>query len=148
MEVYAGPREAVSIDGERLIQFGRTHTSLAYFKEPLRLEGEANRRSLSGRMRAACRKTADGFLGMAEREVLVGTEAIQEKGMGGHREWSAAVYRAGAGCCRGRKRFRWRVVGIAPNGDLRFEVHNGSDMTLPYYLWAFVENCGLRRMAR
>ena len=31
-----------------------------------------------------------------------------------------------------RKQFRWRVVGIAPNGDLRFEVHNGSGMTLPY----------------
>ncbi len=31
-----------------------------------------------------------------------------------------------------RKRFRWRVVGISPNGDLRFEVHNGSDMVLPY----------------
>ena len=31
-----------------------------------------------------------------------------------------------------RKRFRWQVVGVAPNGDLRFEVHNGSDMTLPY----------------
>jgi hypothetical protein len=31
-----------------------------------------------------------------------------------------------------RKRFRWRVVGVAPNGDLRFEIHNGSDMILPY----------------
>jgi hypothetical protein len=31
-----------------------------------------------------------------------------------------------------RKLFRWRVVGIAPNEDLRFEIHNGSAMTLPY----------------
>jgi hypothetical protein len=32
-----------------------------------------------------------------------------------------------------RKLFRWRVVGIAPNGDLRFEVHNGSNLVLPYF---------------
>lgn len=33
---------------------------------------------------------------------------------------------------KARKQFRWRVVGVAPNKDLRFEIHNGSAMTLPY----------------
>ncbi|MEX2027474.1 MAG: hypothetical protein WEH44_09235 [Pirellulaceae bacterium] len=32
-----------------------------------------------------------------------------------------------------RKRFRWRVLGIADSGDIRFEVHNGSDTVIPYY---------------
>jgi hypothetical protein len=31
-----------------------------------------------------------------------------------------------------RKQFQWRVVGIAPNNDLQFEIHNGSRMTLPF----------------
>lgn len=31
-----------------------------------------------------------------------------------------------------RRQFSWRVVGIATNGDLQFEVHNGSDLILPY----------------
>lgn len=30
-----------------------------------------------------------------------------------------------------RRKFRWKVVGISDKGDLRFEVHNGSDMVLP-----------------
>lgn len=32
-----------------------------------------------------------------------------------------------------RKKFKWRLVGIAKNGDLRFEVRNGSDTVIPYY---------------
>jgi hypothetical protein len=31
-----------------------------------------------------------------------------------------------------RKHFRWRVVGVASNEDLQFEIHNGSTITLPY----------------
>src|SRR5262245_31388063 len=33
VEVHSAPREVVTNDGERLLQFGRTHTSLAYFKD-------------------------------------------------------------------------------------------------------------------
>src|SRR5690606_32005546 len=31
-----------------------------------------------------------------------------------------------------RRKFRWRVAGIAANGDIKFAVHNGSDMVLPF----------------
>ncbi len=32
-----------------------------------------------------------------------------------------------------RKNFKWRVLGIAKNGNLRFRIHNGSDTVIPYY---------------
>lgn len=38
IEVYVSPKEVISRDGECLIQFGRTHTSLAYFKKSLLVE--------------------------------------------------------------------------------------------------------------
>jgi hypothetical protein len=31
-----------------------------------------------------------------------------------------------------RRRFSWRAVGVTPEGDFLFEVHNGSDIMLPF----------------
>ena len=39
VQVFAGPREAERHDGERLINFGGTQTSLAYFKSSLLIHG-------------------------------------------------------------------------------------------------------------
>ena len=33
---------------------------------------------------------------------------------------------------KAHKRFRWRIVGVAKNRKIKFEVHNGSGMTLRY----------------
>jgi len=32
-----------------------------------------------------------------------------------------------------RKKFRWKLLGIAKNGNLRFKIHNGSDIVIPYF---------------
>lgn len=32
-----------------------------------------------------------------------------------------------------RRKFRWKFLGIAKNGDLRIQIHNGSDTVIPYY---------------
>jgi len=32
-----------------------------------------------------------------------------------------------------RRKFRWKFLGIAKNGDLRIQVHNGSDIVIPYF---------------
>jgi len=31
-----------------------------------------------------------------------------------------------------RQQFTWRVIGITPNDELMYEVHNGSDRRLPF----------------
>jgi hypothetical protein len=131
VEVYAGPREAVSDDGEPLVQFGRTHTSLAYFKESLLVEGSESP-VFEWRHEQGVQQTADGFLDWlkakctwARKQYKKNEWAAIEHGPPPFTEQELAVVEA-------RKHFRWRVVGIAPNGDLRFEIHNGSDMILPY----------------
>jgi hypothetical protein len=32
-----------------------------------------------------------------------------------------------------RKKFRWKLLGIAKNGDLRFQIRNGSQAVIPYF---------------
>ena len=130
VEVYAGPREAVSNDGESLIQFGRTHTSLAYFKESLLVEGSESP-VFEWRHEQGVQQTADGFLDWLKAKCSVARKQYKKK------EWEAIEHgpppftAQEQAVVEARKHFRWRVLGIAPNGDLRFEIHNGSDMILP-----------------
>jgi len=78
------------------------------------------------------RKTADGFEQWVEAKCTAARslfkkkqwEAI-EKGPLPFSEQEKAVVEA-------RKKFGWKVVGVAYDGELRFEVYNGSTMTLPY----------------
>src|SRR5262249_10736646 len=58
--VFAGPRELEADDGERLIQFGRTWTSLAYFKESLLVAGSESP-VFEWQHEQCIRQTADGF---------------------------------------------------------------------------------------
>ena len=75
IEVYAGPREAVTSDGEPLFQFGRTHTSLAYFKDSLLLEGRESP-VFEWRNEQGIGKTAGGFLEWLEAKCSSGAEAV------------------------------------------------------------------------
>jgi len=130
VEIYAGPREAVSEDGEPLIQFGRTHTSLAYFKESLLAEGSESP-VFEWRHQQGVQQTADGFLDWLKIKSRWARKQYKKK------EWEAIEHgpppftEQEIAVVEARKHFQWRVVGIAPSGDLRFEIHNGSDMILP-----------------
>lgn len=129
VEVYAGPREAEDDRGERLVHFGRTHISLAYSRETLLDGGESP--VFEWYHQAGIRRTADGFEGWLLARCTAARRRFRKS------EWEAIE--AGPPpfsehkweIVEARRRFRWRVVGVADNGDLRFEVHNGSDMVLP-----------------
>jgi hypothetical protein len=131
VEVYGAPREVVIDEGERLLQFGRTHTSLAYFKDSPLVGGEESP-VFEWRHQQGIRKTADGFREWLEAKCKWARKHYKKA------EWDAiengpppftpeeqAIVEA-------RKQFRWQIVGIASNGDLRFEIRNDSDMILPY----------------
>ncbi|MBX7104481.1 MAG: SMI1/KNR4 family protein [Gemmataceae bacterium] len=128
--IFAGPREAENLDGEAFVQFGRTWTSYAYFRESLLVQSKES--PVFESFQNGMRKTADGFdewlktksIAARKRFKKVEWEAI-EAGPTPFTDHERAVVAA-------RKQFRWRVVGVAPNEDLRFEIHNGSAMTLPY----------------
>lgn len=131
VEVYVGPREAENNQGERLIQFGRSHTSLAYFKESLLLAG-CESPTFEWYHKGGLRKTADGF----EKWLLAKCKAARKRFK--KNEWDAVEHgpppfsEHERQIVEARKHFRWRVVSIAANEDLRFEIHNGSKMILPY----------------
>ena len=128
--VFAGPRAAEDRHGELLVHIGATWTSRAYFKDALLVEGEES--PVFEWFHNCFRKTADGF-----------EEWLRTKGRSARRrfkkkEWEAiekgplpftedelAVVEA-------RNHFRWRLVGVAPNENLIFEIHNGSTRTLSY----------------
>jgi hypothetical protein len=131
VEVFAAPREAGSEETGPLLWFGKEDRSPVYFKKgdlkpgaecPVykwRPESGVRRRAvgLEEWLRAACASARRQF---RRKE----WEAI-EHGPAPFSEFEQAIVSA-------RRLYRWRILGIAPDGDLRFEVHNGSTMTLPY----------------
>ena len=116
VEVFGAPREVVTKDGERLLQFGRTHTSstqmsLAYFKDSPILQDEETA-VFEWRHGQGVRKTADGFLEWLEAKCSFARKQYQ-KG-----EWEAVengpppFTQEEQAVVEARKRFRWQVVGI------------------------------------
>jgi hypothetical protein len=131
VQIYAGPREAETPGGEGLVNFGRTQTSLAYFKvDFLEPGGESPVFEWFGQ--GGFRQTANGF----EEWLQAKCRAARRRFKKG--EWEAIESGPAPFTdqerqrVEDRKHFRWRPVGIAPNGALRFEIHNGSTSTLPY----------------
>lgn len=131
VQVYAGPREAENDQAESLIHFGRTETSLAYFKEWLLMAGEESP-VFEWRHEQGIQQTAEGF----ERWLKSQSDSARKRFKS--KEWETIKQGPSPFTDReqaivdARKQFRWRVFGVAPNEDLRFEIHNGSSMTLPY----------------
>ncbi|MCE2751672.1 MAG: hypothetical protein LW720_07250 [Pirellula sp.] len=128
--VFASPNDSITDSGERYLHFGRTWTSNAFFKESLLSDGDES--PVFEAFQESFRKTADTFEdwlktkcdSARKRFKKKEWEAI-EKGPSPFTDHEQAIVEA-------RKQFRWRVVGVAPNEDLRFEIHNGSATTLPY----------------
>jgi hypothetical protein len=131
VRVFAFPEEAHTDDGEVLRYFGRTDMSLAYFKEVLLVPGKESP-VFEWRYGEGVRQTADSFEEWlvnkcaAERKRFTTEEwKVIEEGPLPFSEQEMKIVEA-------RRKYRWRVVGVAENGDLQFEVHNGSDATLPF----------------
>ncbi|MDB5391341.1 MAG: hypothetical protein JWM11_6987 [Planctomycetaceae bacterium] len=131
VQVFAGPREAESDQLEPLIHFGRTETSLAYFKESLLVEGK-EAPVFEWRHGQRVQQTADSFEDWLQTKRDLARKRYKKK------EWEAIEKGPPPftdherSIVEARKQLRWRVVGVAPNEDLRFEIQNESTMILPY----------------
>lgn len=132
IEVYAAPREDRSETGELVLNFGRTDLGLAYFKESLLVPGGESPVFEWKGPEAGWRRSAEGFEQWMVRQCQAARRRLTR------REWESII--AGPqpfsdeekAVVTARRNFRWRVVGMAENGNLRFEVHNASNMILPY----------------
>jgi hypothetical protein len=123
------PEKAQSKDGERLLCIGHYWDAAAYFKLSQLDGSEAPVFEWSG---GALRKAASGFAAW-----LDGRSAAIRKQFG-KKQWQRIVAGPPPFTARekaivaARKRFQWQVVGIHANGNLLFEVRNGSDLVLPF----------------
>lgn len=132
VQVYAVPDEAESREGEPLVHFGRTDLGLAYFKESRLVAGQESPIFEWTGPEGGFRKAAEGF------EEWITKKCKAARRQFGRERWSSILKgpkpftEEELAVVEARKRFRWQVVGVAENGDLQFEVHNGSDLTLPY----------------
>ncbi len=131
VEVYAAPSEAETDANEPLIHFGRTHTSLAYFNESLLVEGGESP-VFEWRKGQGIKQTADGFTGWLESKCTWARKQYKKKEWQVIEEGPPPFTEHEKAIAEARRYFRWQVVGIAPNEDLRFEIHNDSTMVLPY----------------
>lgn len=131
VEVYAGPREAESDKGEALIQFGRTHTSLAYFKESHLIAGEESP-VFEWRHGQGIRQTADGFSEWLESKCAAARKKYKKKEWQAIQQGPPPFSERELEIVEARRLYRWKVVGVAKNEDLQFEITNGSKIVLPY----------------
>ncbi|MCY2964639.1 MAG: hypothetical protein NT069_13560 [Planctomycetota bacterium] len=140
VQVFATPGIAESDDGEAMLHFGRTDMTLAYLKVPLLSPGKESpvfqwshgrglHQAASGFeewLNSKCKAARRLFKRKQWQQIENGPARFSD------REWSIV---------EARRHFRWRVTGIDPNGDLQFEVYNGSDMVLPFL------SIGVRRIS-
>jgi hypothetical protein len=131
VEVYAGPREAEDKDGRRFIQIGRTHTSLAYFNES-KLQAGYESPVFEWYHQVGVRKTADGFEEWLISKCKAARKRFKKAEWESIEEGPPPFTEIEEQIVLARSQFRWRVIGITLNGDLRLEVHNGSAMILSY----------------
>jgi hypothetical protein len=131
VQIWAVPKESLGENGERILEFGRTDTGIVYFNESLLVPGGESPVFIwegPGSVHKAA-QTFEGWLIEACREA---------KHLFSKKEWEYIIEGplpfspAELAIVEARKKFRWRLVGIAPNGDILFEIHNGSDLVLPY----------------
>jgi hypothetical protein len=130
VRVFAAPRDVESRAGEPLLYIGGYDESCIYFREETLEAGREAPVFESSEVRI--RKAADSF-----EEWLV-ARAARARRRYKRKEW-ADVLRGPPpftaeelAVVQARRQFAWRVVGVTQNGEIRYEVSNGSDRHLPY----------------
>ena len=134
VEVFASMREAETQEGEPLLMIGRHRKHPAYFKPDL-MDADAETpvfEWFSNPQGGYMQQSAGGFREWVE------TCCARARKKYGKRRWAAV--------CRGpepftdderriaeaRPAYTCRIIGIAKNKNIRFEVHNGSNTTIRY----------------
>jgi hypothetical protein len=128
VEVYDVPKDYQSNEGDPLLHIGRSLDGRAYFKTSVLVPG-AESPVFEWTGTGLIRK-ADGF------QQWIGSECKAARRWFKKPQWAEIV--AGPkpfsdyeeAIVEARRLYRWCVVGVAEDGNLRFEVHNGSVMRL------------------
>ena len=129
--VRAAPVEAISKDGEPMLCFGYYQDHQAYFKTQLLHDGEEA--PVFESQAGGLRQVADGFAPWLKLRSDDARKAI------GVKRWKMILQgpkpftEKEAALVEARKAYSWHIVGTDDNGDVLFQVHNGSKLVLPFY---------------
>src|SRR5688572_23429150 len=128
--VLATPQAETTPDGERYYRIGHYDSDSAYFRTSQLAEG--NEAPVWEPAGGEFRVVGDSFDAWLESRCA----AARQRYKG--REWAQIL--AGPApftseerrIVDARREFKWRVIGSTPDGKVRFEVRNDSDMVLPF----------------
>ncbi|HVA48945.1 MAG TPA: hypothetical protein VNH11_21440 [Pirellulales bacterium] len=132
IEIYASPRDATSESAETLTNFGRIPGALAYFKDDLLVEGTESAVFEWHGPEFGFRQAANGFEQWLEKKHRAARRSFSKSKWQSILAGPAPFSKEEKAVVEARRHFHWRVIGIAENGDLQFEVKNRSNMALPY----------------
>jgi hypothetical protein len=131
IRVFSKPRQQVDKKGEEFFEFGGYDSGDACFKTSLLVEGRETpifeTRGVTGLF-----QTATSFGEWLESRAVKARKRYKRS------EWKQIL--AGPlpfteveqDIVKARSQFKWQVVGITENGDLKFEVTNNSKRVLPF----------------
>ena len=132
VEVFAAPRETKSAEEEELLQFGKTDESPGFFKMADLRDDGAEIPVYEWNPEDGVHKAYPGFESWLVENCRIARRQFKKKrwteienGPRPFSEHEEAIIQA-------RRLFKWKLVGIADDGDLLLEVSNGSTMRLPY----------------
>lgn len=128
--VLGSPHEASRVDGDRVYQIGYRDESRAFFRETdLKAGAEA---PVFEARRDGFRRAAESFGIWIERACLFARKRFRRAEwknlLSGPSPFTEREIRVVAA----RRQFDWRRVESGESGTLRIEVHNGSELRLPY----------------
>src|SRR5262249_45800856 len=132
VEVIAEPSGEETEEGEPRLYFGRTDETAAYFKESLLAPGRESPVFEWHYEEGIEQQTADGFEEWLRKKCAWARRSYRKQRWREIENGPAPFSDQERRIVEARRKFRWRVVGMSDSGDIQFEVHNGSDMVLPF----------------
>jgi hypothetical protein len=130
--VYASMHETSTKDGVPLFEIGKNDMHFAYFKADL-LKGEKESPVFEWMEPAGyLRPAADGFEEWLTKRCQNARKKYKKGRWEELRQGPPPLTKEEQAMLAARKKYRWRIVGIAKNRNVQFEVHNGSKTRIPY----------------
>lgn len=129
--VFGTPRLATSPDGVNYLQFGRARMSLAYFGWDVLNYGHDSP-IFEWRYPGVMLRTFDTFEEWLECKCRASRRRFKKPAWTRIEEGPSPLSDRELAVVDARARYRFRTVGVAPNGHVLIEIENHSTMRLPY----------------
>src|SRR5262249_11844787 len=115
-----------------ILCFGRTDDTEAYFKESLLAPGEESPVFEWLYDERIEKQTANGFEEWLTKKCAWARRSYTRKRWREIEKGPPPFSHEEEKTIEARRKFRWRVAGVSGNGDIQFEIHNQSNMVIPF----------------